>query len=141
VSRGLYPVRLESEGLVSALKDLAHSTNERFGLRCICQADLPDLICNLTTATHLYHIAQEALNNAIKHSTARSVVIHLAGSGGQIELAIQDDGKGIALPPSRASGMGLHIMDYRARSIGGTLRVQPGEGGGTMVICRVPQRN
>jgi PAS domain S-box-containing protein len=141
VSRGLYPVRLESEGLVSALKDLAHSTNERFGLRCTCQADLPDLICNLTTATHLYHIAQEAINNAIKHSTARSVVICLAGSSGQIELAIQDDGKGIALPPSRASGMGLHIMDYRARSIGGTLRVQPGEGGGTVVICRVPQRN
>jgi PAS domain S-box-containing protein len=40
VSRGLYPVRLESEGLVSALKDLARSTSERFGLRCICQADL-----------------------------------------------------------------------------------------------------
>ena len=141
VSRGLYPVRLESEGLVSALKDLARSTSERFGLRCICQADLPDLICDVTTATHLYRIAQEAVNNAIKHSAAHSVVIHLAGFDGLIELAIQDDGKGIVLPPRRTSGMGLHIMDYRARSIGGTLRVQPGDGGGTTVICRVPRKS
>jgi len=140
VARGLYPVRLESEGLVSALKDLAHSTSERFGLGCICQADLPDMICDVTIATHLYRIAQEAVNNAIKHSTARSVVIHLGGSDGLIELAIQDDGKGIGLLPRRASGMGLHIMDYRARSIGGTLRVQPGDGGGTEVICRVPRK-
>jgi PAS domain S-box-containing protein len=140
VSRGLYPVRLESEGLVSALKDLANSTNERFNLRCVCKADLPDLICDVTTATHLYRIAQEAVNNAVKHSAARSVAIHLAESDGQIELAIQDDGRGIGQPPRRTSGMGLHIMDYRARSIGGALRVQPMDGGGTVVICRVPRK-
>ena len=141
VAHGLYPVRLESEGLVSALRNLAHTTNERFNLRCICQAGPADPEGDLTTATHLYHIAQEAVNNAIKHSAARCVMIRLSGADGAIELVIEDDGKGIAQPPGRASGMGLQIMDYRAHSIGGTLRVQPGERGGTTVICRVPRKN
>jgi signal transduction histidine kinase len=140
VSQGLYPVRLESEGLLPALKDLANSTSARFNHRCFCTASSPDLICGATAATHLYRIAQEAVANAIKHSGANAITIQLTESDGQLELTIRDDGRGITPSPGPNSGMGLHIMDYRARSVGGTLRVQRDEPRGTIVCCRVPHQ-
>ena len=54
-------------------------------------------------------------------------------------LVITNDDKGIKAKPERGSGMGLHIMDYRARSIGGSLSIR-GDEGGTIVLCRVPLR-
>ncbi len=139
VSRGLYPVWLKTEGLVPALEELAHTTSERFQLQCDCEADRRRLQCDVTTATHLYRIAQEAVNNAIKHSGCRAVAIRLSRRDGGLELEIKDDGKGIRKAVERAGGMGLHIMDYRARSIGGSLRIR-GDNTGTLVSCQVPQR-
>ena len=139
VCRGLYPVRLETEGLVPALEELAATTTERYNVRCLCQAQTRRLQCNVTTATHLYRIAQEAVNNAIKHSGGRTISIGLRESAREIELEVSDDGQGLQAASERRGGMGLHIMDYRARSIGGTLRIS-GNGTGTVVLCRVPQR-
>ena len=137
VCRGLYPVRLNTEGLVPALEELARTTGERYDLWCRCEAGSRRLQFPLTTATHLYRIAQEAVNNAVKHSGGRSVCIRLAESEAGIELTVQDDGQGIKAASERRAGMGLHIMDYRARSIGGRLRVQ-GDGNGTVISCVVP---
>ena len=139
VCRGLYPVRLNTEGLVPALEELARITGERYDLSCRCEADSRRVQCPLTTATHLYRIAQEAVNNAVKHSGGRNVRIRLAESGAGIELTVQDDGQGIKAAAERHAGMGLHIMDYRARSIGGSLRIQ-GDDTGTMISCVVPAR-
>jgi PAS domain S-box-containing protein len=143
VCRGLYPIRLRTEGLVPALEELAGTTNERHPVKCRCEADRQGLHCDVTTATHLYRIAQEALNNALKHSGASNLVIQLTESEGAIVLQIKDDGKGLGPPdlrsaPERGSGMGLHIMDYRARLIGGSLQLQS-DRNGTTVSCRVPQ--
>jgi PAS domain S-box-containing protein len=139
VCRGLYPVRLKTEGLVPALEELAQTATERFNLCCECDLATRRLFCDVTTATHLYRIAQEAVNNAVKHSGAGHVGIRLSASEGNLELQVQDDGKGIKASPGRAGGMGLHIMDYRARSIGGSLDIHD-TGNGTSVSCRVPQR-
>ena len=89
-------------------------------------------------ATHLYRIAQEAVNNAIKHARPRRITIRLLTHASHLELKVEDNGTGIASKTSANSGMGLHIMDYRARSIGGTLRLAPGRRGGTTVSCCVP---
>ena len=139
VCRGLYPVRLKTEGLIPALEELAHTVTERFGLRCECQLGTRRLLCDITTATHLYRIAQEAVNNAVKHSGARNIHLRLDASDGALELEIQDDGTGFRMGPSRAGGMGLHIMDYRARTIGASLEILD-TGAGTKVSCRVAQR-
>jgi PAS domain S-box-containing protein len=139
VCRGLYPVRLKTEGLVPALEELAHTVTERFNLSCECELGTRRLLCDITTATHLYRIAQEAVNNAVKHSGAQHIQIRLSSSETGLELLVHDDGKGIKESPGRAGGMGLHIMDYRARSIGGSLEIVGGSGG-TTVSCRVPQR-
>jgi signal transduction histidine kinase len=139
VCRGLYPVRLKTEGLVPALEELAHTVTERFGLRCECHLGTRRLLCDITTATHLYRIAQEAVNNAVKHSGAHHIHLRLDATDGALELEIQDDGTGFKMSPGSGGGMGLHIMDYRARTIGGSLEIQD-TGTGTKVSCRVAQR-
>jgi PAS domain S-box-containing protein len=139
VCRGLYPVRLKTEGLVPALEELAHTVTERFKRACDCELGTRRLLCDITTATHLYRIAQEAVNNAVKHSGGKHILIRLSTSDSGLELFVQDDGSGIKPSTGRASGMGLHIMDYRARTIGGTLEIR-NTGKGTNVFCKVPQR-
>jgi len=139
VCRGLYPVRLETEGLVPALEELARTTSERFNVECVCEAESRRLQCNIATATHLYRIAQEAVNNAVKHSGGRCIAIRLSGSDGAVELTIKDDGHGLPSASRRHAGMGLHIMDYRARRIGGMLDIGS-NGTGTVVVCRVESR-
>ncbi|HTL55297.1 MAG TPA: PAS domain S-box protein [Candidatus Limnocylindrales bacterium] len=140
VCRGLYPVRLSTQGLQSALEEMAIGASERYGVGCVCEpgADAPG--CDVATATHLYRIAQEAVNNALKHSGARSITIRLSRAGGETLLEIKDDGKGIDMSkkPTGKEGMGLHIMEYRARLIGGTVSLHS-DTCGTLVSCRVPQ--
>ncbi len=140
LSRGLFPIRLEGEGLVPALEELARTTRERFQVRCRLTSKAPVFIQDSTVATHLYRIAQEAVNNAVKHSRAKAISISLHARAGQLELKIADNGTGFAPGAAgTATGMGLHIMDYRARSIGGTLRSSPASSGGTLVCCCVPK--
>jgi PAS domain S-box-containing protein len=138
VARGLYPIRLTTEGLLPALEELAHSTNERFGVSCVCETEAEIPRFAVARATHLYRIAQEAVNNAVKHSGARHIGIRMARSDGQVVLEISDDGKGIGQPSTEGSGMGLHIMGYRARLLGGSLEVRA-KNPGTIVSCRVTQ--
>ena len=138
VCRGLYPIRLRTQGLVSALEELAATICERYQVQCRCDAETQQLHCDVATATHLYRIAQEALNNALKHSGARNIAIQIHESGDGLELQVKDDGKGVNATPGRGSGMGLHIMDYRARLIGGSFQFRS-RPDGTTVACRVPQ--
>jgi PAS domain S-box-containing protein len=139
LSRGLLPVVSESRGLMSALQQWAGEVQDLFGISCTFLCIEPVLIHNDTAATHLYHIAQEAVNNAIKHAKAAHIVIALGASGGRGALAISDDGCGIQ-KVSGSVGMGLSIMNYRAKMIGGTLDVQPGKPRGTVVSCNFPIR-
>ena len=71
LSRGLFPVRLEKEGLAPALDELAKATRDRFKLQCRFESKGPGAVENSTMATHLYRIAQEAVTNAVKHSRAQ----------------------------------------------------------------------
>ena len=138
LSRGLFPVRMEKEGLPSALEELARNTRERFGIACRFDSQGPARVKNSAIATHLYRIAQEAVTNAVKHSRATKLSISLQDRPDQIELRVEDNGAGITLATrGKATGMGLHIMDYRARTIGGTLRISAGQRRGTKVSCCV----
>ena len=139
VSRGLCPVRLEREGLAPALRDLAEHAAGRIGTTCHCETGKELADCDTTTATHLYRIAQEAVNNALKHSGARDLSIRFTETEGWLDLTVEDDGKGIGPRPRGAAGMGLHTMEYRARSMGGTLQVFGRDPNGTVVRCRIPR--
>ncbi len=140
LARGLSPVVLESEGLMSALQELAAGTEKMFRINCQFQCRPPVLIGDHAVATHLYRIAQEAVSNAIKHGKTKQVEIRLQAAGEKIILMVKDYGVGLPkiLPEKR--GMGLRIMQYRAGMIGGTLVVQRDLDGGTSVICSVQNK-
>lgn len=138
VCQGLYPIRLTTQGLPPALEDLAAGLNGRNGIACRCQLGQSGLRCDMPTATHLYRIAQEAANNAVKYSGARHIDIGLSAQDNGLKLEIRDDGHWRPPMPSRTSGMGLHIMNYRAQLLGGTFSCRGGEQG-TLVSCWIPQ--
>lgn len=139
LSRGLFPIRLEFEGLAPALDDLARNTRTRFGIECDFDCSHPPTIKNAAIATHLYRIAQEAVTNAIKHARPTQITIELAATAGALCLRIGDNGCGATPDPDgRESGLGLHIMKYRANAIGASLAVERGAENGTVVACVLP---
>jgi PAS domain S-box-containing protein len=141
LARGLLPVVSDSYGLMSALQVWAGEVEDLFGVSCCFLCDKPVLIHDDAMATHLYHIAQEAVNNAIKHGHPTRIVVRLAVEQGRGTLLIQDDGKGISETCRTARGMGLHIMNYRAGMIGGSLEVKKDGVRGTVVTCIFPAQN
>ncbi len=138
LSRGLLPVVSDSHGLMSALQMWATEVEDLFGISCRFQCETPVHIHDNTTATHLYHIAQEAVNNAIKHGQPSTVLIQLTAENRRGTLKITDNGRGFAEVSAGSGGMGLHIMKYRAGMIGGVLEVQPNPNSGTIVTCIFP---
>jgi PAS domain S-box-containing protein len=139
LARGLLPVVSDSHGLMSALQMWAAEVEDLFGVSCCFECESAVLIHDVTMATHLYHIAQEAVNNAIKHGKAQEILIQLVAKNGIGRLAINDDGKGIMENRSSGHGMGLHIMNYRAAMIGGSLEIRRDpKKRGTIVTCIFP---
>ncbi len=113
---GISPAALERGGLLSALERLTAWSRESYGtdvrLRLMIRSSLP---IDESTATHLYLIAQEAINNAIKHGDARSVIVKLRTIKHLAYLSITDDGVGVPEDSAHGSGMGLKIMEYTLR--------------------------
>ena len=138
LARGLLPVVSDAQGLMSALQQWASEVEDLFGVSCGFQCSAPVLIHDDTVATHLYYIAREAVNNAIKHGHASQIVIRLASDLEEAALTITDNGSGIADIPANNAGMGRHLMKYRARVIGGSIEIQRVSTGGTMVTCSFP---
>lgn len=137
LARGLSPIGLKDDSLMVGLKNLSIAIAEMHHVACEFKCDRPILVRNLNIGSHLYHIAQEAASNAVKHGHARHVQIELKVRDRVTELSVRDDGTGIPklLPPT--AGMGLRIMGYRANAIGGAITIQPGQDGGTIVHCTV----
>ncbi len=138
LSRGLAPIEMTGEGLMDSLRELATSTEDRSKTRCDFICGEPVLMHDSPAATHLYRIAQEAVNNAIKHAKASRIVIRLSGNNGVVKLVVEDNGVGLPQPLPKGSGMGLRIMNHRAGMIGASFAVQCQTEGGTSVTCTLP---
>lgn len=135
LARGLLPVEVEATSLCQTLRELARSIEQMFSISCTVEC-APDLVIHHPDlSTHLFRLAQEAANNAVKHGKAHRVSILLGTNGDQAVLRITDDGVGFPPETDRKAGLGLRIMGYRAKRIGGTLDIQPGAHGGTVVSC------
>ena len=139
LARGLLPVVSDAQGLMSALQLWAGEVEDLFGVSCRFECETPVLIHDDAMATHLYHIAQEAVNNAIKAwpgaqhpdpPVGRERMGHTARSP-MTATGIQED-------RPNTQGMGLHIMSYRAGMIGGRLEVRPNMPHGNLRYLHVP---
>jgi signal transduction histidine kinase len=141
ISRGLYPVELEVHGLTAALEELAVRTSKVFPVDCRFRCGGPVAVDDSAAANHLYRIAQESVINAIKSGKAKRINIRLRrAAGGSAVLSVADDGVGFGKGPMRR-GMGVKMMDYRARVIGGAIAFDPLPGRGTLVKCSFPMRS
>lgn len=132
---GLFPVELEEEGLVSSINQLIQNQQTMTHIPCSVEVSGNINMQDSTKALHIYRITQESLNNAIKHSGAHNIDIKLTGESERGRLTIEDDGKGINNSDESSTGMGLHIMKYRANMIGADLCIEPGDNCGTKVTC------
>ncbi len=138
LARGLYPVPPDPEGLMTALQNLADRVARDRHLDCTFEADSAVLLPSQTIATHLYRIAQEAVNNALKHSGASRIEIRLQRRAGTVELCVRDSGKGLPAQPA-APGLGMQTMKHRAQLIGARVTVENAPHGGTQVLCLLRQ--
>jgi PAS domain S-box-containing protein len=139
LARGLSPVNLERGGLQDALESLAMHASELYGVPTVFTYRLqPPRLLNAELANHLYRIAQEAVRNAVRHGNARSIRLHLSSARAKVKLSIVDDGVGMPAGAIDATGMGLKIMRYRARILGGTVNFELAEPCGTRVVCECP---
>lgn len=141
LAHGLSPMILEHGGLPAALAHLAANATRTHGLRVRFRKSLADeLRIDPSVACHLYRIAQEAVSNAARHSGASMVTVRLDVGSQNLRLSITDDGRGLPPVGERAGdGLGLRIMEYRARMIQARFRIEQGARGGTRISCRVPQ--
>lgn len=139
LARGLAPVNLERGGLTQALKHLAARCTDMYGLQCTfssAEQKLPDL--EEGAATHLYRIAQEATTNAARYARASAITIDLRTVGRKLQLSIADNGIGLAAGLAHGQpGMGLKIMEYRGRMLGGAVAFEePAKG--TRIVLTAP---
>ncbi len=145
VAQGLHPVEMDADGLMVALEALAERTRQQMPCKFECAE--PVRTPESEVALNLYRLAQEAVSNAVRHSKGTRIVVRLEKEGTRMALRVRDNGCGMGKAlgctgrPGRAgTGMGLHIMRYRARTIGATLSFQKVKPHGTEVVCVLPRR-
>jgi len=135
LSHALYPVNLVGNGLGFALGELASSVSQGYHVNCEAQCSEAILIRDHALATHLYRIAQEAVQNAAKHAESSRILVCLSHEGDIIHLSVSDNGVGMA--DENHLGVGLSIMRYRAAMAGARLEIQRGPLGGTIISVSV----
>jgi signal transduction histidine kinase len=138
LAHGISPPEMETDGLVTTLREFAANTSQIFKTACAFECEFPPMIEDPAAATHLYRIAQEAVNNAIRHGKPKQIVISLSRRKERVELTIEDDGVGLPEDWQKNRGLGTRIMAHRAAMIGGTCSIEPNPTGGTFVKCSIP---
>jgi signal transduction histidine kinase len=138
LSHGLLAGHVAAHGLNSALRALAAEVQDVCHIVCRFTCDDALECHDVSVATHLFRITQEAVNNAIHHGRAREIMIDLALGHRPATLTVSDDGVGLVRDGDRnRSGMGLRIMRHRAAMIGGSLCIER-TSGHTVVTCAFP---
>jgi len=136
LSRALHRLDVDAAGFVTALEDLVD--REIWRIPCRLEVKPSFHIDDDAVAAQLYRIAREAVINANKHAAAREIAIKLERSPRGMVLRVIDDGIGFSNGSTLKPGLGLHIMDYRARMFGGRLEIDSPKRGGTAISCYLP---
>src|SRR5262249_49478808 len=129
-------------GLVAAIDELAARATKLFNVTVRWDCEDDRLPVDEQSAGHVYRIVQEAVSNSVKHGKAKLVQIRAEvgrGGGQEVHVTVTDDGVGLSAKTVAQPGIGLRIMQYRAKLIGAKLSVaRAAPSGGTIVSCIVP---
>ncbi|MEY4673778.1 MAG: hypothetical protein RL148_1562 [Planctomycetota bacterium] len=139
LSHRLHAAKLEQIGLVPALRSLCTEFQRMQGLDVQFSHAGPVVEMREGTSHGLDRIAQEALQNVLRHSKAGSVGVHVAFRGDELELVVRDDGIGFDREREGEEGLGITSMSERAALLGGTLAIASEPGKGTVVTVRIPR--
>lgn len=137
ISRGLHPVELDSEGLMSALQELANRVNHMIPCEFICKENV--LVSDSNSALQAYRIVQDAVASALQQTGAKKITIRLAENERAVCLEVTDDGTRESELTADQSSLSAKIMHYRMNAIGGELSIKHPKGKGTRVICAFPK--
>ena len=135
LSRGLMPVDIDAEGFTNALENLVKEIRSQSNIRIILTLNERIRILNNSSALHLYRIAQEALNNAIKHANASRIEVSVGLVGDRGCLAIRDNGRAFDAEPQKPAGLGVRIMRHRCGMIDAEFEIRSSAEHGTEVRC------
>ena len=136
LSKGLFPVDVDAQGLRIALEELAKEITSIFRIPCRFECEDAVPIEDNFTATQLFLIAREAVQNAARHAKATQLTIKLDDAEG-IRLSVEDNGRGLPKDVDGSGGMGLRIMRHRSDLIGGKLQFESLDGRGTRVLLHL----
>ena len=150
ISGNLHPHQLDRIGFCATVESMVDKVAHASGLAIHWRCDLPQGALPKETEIHVFRIIQEALTNVVRHSQATNVSLNVTSVGGDLRVAVVDDGKGFAPPfgsseegggsSQSGTGLGLASMRERAGIIGGSLRIISSPGSGTSVILTIPHR-
>ena len=138
LARGLMPIQIYADGFMISLKEITETIEQQSHIPIKLQIDDVVLLFDDATATHLYRIVQESLNNAVKHAEASSINVSLKIEQDHGVLEIIDNGIGIPLDLEDSSGLGLNIMRHRCGLFDGEITINAAGERGTKVCCRFP---
>lgn len=138
IARGLFPLALAENGLPAMIDEIQYMIRRDYQIACAADVDPEIQIEDLRVAAHLYYIAREAMLNAARHSGTDRLTVGLRTTEDTICLTVRDYGRGAGSEHPGPKGMGLKIMEYRARLIGGHFEIRQHPDGGTEVACTVP---
>jgi signal transduction histidine kinase len=139
LAKGLYPIELDRSGLFSALKDLAAQTSRYSGIDCELRQSGESPQLDKSAEIHIYRIVQECIGNAVKHGKPRHIRIESVARDCTHVFMVSDDGVGFD-KATVAAGMGLHLIEYRARVIGAQITIERPAQGGCRIACCLPAR-
>jgi signal transduction histidine kinase len=135
LSKGLYPARLEIEGLANTLQELTEFVQKLYKIKCTFTHKGWSKSIDASVDSHLFYIIREAVNNAVKHAKAKNINIDITARNHKVVIIIQDDGIGIPPLGQRNKGLGLFTMKNRANLINASLEITQNKQGGTDVKC------
>lgn len=140
LARSVRPVETEARGLMMALGELATRASNTHRIKCVCLFRRPVFLHDNNVATHVYRIAEEAVANALQHGDATDIRLTLAETKDCVTLTVRDNGRGLPKNFLEDGGLGLHMMRYRARMIGGSVELRRDTPRGTVLSCSFQKR-
>jgi signal transduction histidine kinase len=137
----LYPPSLYYLGLEAAIKELADRMMEKYGIRVNFVDDARRKLVDIDVKVLLFQAVRELLTNVAKHAQAHAVSVSISGAGGNIRIAVQDDGVGfdnaVISDGRKSGGFGLYALSERLRHMGGRLEAESGSWG-TRITLTLP---
>ncbi|MEL7833985.1 ATP-binding protein [Fodinibius sp. N2] len=142
LSHDIMPIQIEEHGITQVFRNFGRQLEKRYDIHCDLEYDItPDNITNIEVATHLYHIAQESVKNAVLHGNAEHVKISLRSDEDYMYLTIEDDGTGFSDSSTGDEGRGIDIMRHRMEMVDGKFEILDTSdlgNEGITVSCKLP---